>query len=561
MPADYSWNNSHPYWTPGPEVDINDPTAVVPAQGDSGTPPTPQDNGNQEPANDQTRGGSLGDYIKKASFLNLNKSAESAPPEVKSEDVDVVSSRKPAAAENVVLVADFDPAAASLITAPSNSLIAANGLVENDSPSDIDYQDSMDAATPGMIEASGSEEGSVLAANAVSLGDSAQIPVTAFFNDPYLLSLIQQAMSGNQELRILAEEIRIACNETYARSGEYRPFVTLGGSAGIDKPGRFTREGAVEDQLQVAPGKGFPDPLPNFLAAADISWEVDIWKRLRNAQRSAAMRYLGTRDGRNFVVTRLVAEIADNYYELLALDNRRNILDKTIEIQQRSLKVAIAKRIAGEGTELAVRRFQAEVRKNQSEQSVISQEIVEVENRINFLLGRYPQPVERITTNFVDLNINALSSGVPSQLLLNRSDIRQAEREVAAAGLDVKVARARFYPSLSLSAGMGWNAFATRYLFRSPESIIYGVAGEVVGPLINKRAIQADYATANAVQLQSIYDYQQTVLQAHIEVVNQITKIENYRRSIEDKKRQLESLQASVEAARLDYPPPPGLYC
>ncbi|MEO9590542.1 TolC family protein [Rhodopirellula bahusiensis] len=379
--------------------------------------------------------------------------------------------------------------------------------------------------------------------------NSAQLPQSVFYTDPYLLDLIQQAMVGNQELRILSEEIRIACNETYARSGEYRPFVTAGVGAGLEKSGQHTRDGAVEEQLEVAPGRGFPDPLPDFLVAANVSWEMDIWKRLRNAQNAAAMRYLATQEGRNYIITRLVAEIADNYYELLALDNRMLTLDKTIEIQQRSLDISSAMKEAGRGNQLAVQRFQAEVHKNESERAVIAQEIVEVENRINFLVGRYPQHVDRTEVDFIDLNMQALSSGVPSELLQNRADIREAERQVAAAGLDVKVARARFYPSLTLTAGLGWNAFATGYLFRTPESLIYSVAGELVGPLINKRAIKADYQTANALQLQSIYNYQQTVLEAHIEVVNLVSKVDNYRNSIEIKKDQLRSLEESVDSA------------
>lgn len=382
-----------------------------------------------------------------------------------------------------------------------------------------------------------------------SLENSAQLGYREFFSDPALTELMDQALMGNQELKILAQEVRIACLEVQSRKGEYFPFVTLGARAGLEKPSLFTPAGAVEEHLDVLPGKSFPEPLPNFLVAADVEWEIDIWRKLRNARDAASLRYLGTAAGRNYVVTRMVAEVAENYYELLALDNRLVTLDRTITLQQQSLEVARSMMQAGRGTELAVQRFEAEVRKNQSEKLIIQQEITEAENRINFLAGRYPQPIQRMQVEYVDLNLHPLSVGVPSQQLQNRSDIREAEREVAASGLDVRVARARFYPSLILTAGVGLEAFDTKYLLNTPESLIYGAAGNLVGPLINRRAIKADYLTANARQLQAIYKYQQTILNAHIEVVNRMAMVENYGRSIETKKQQLAALESSVDAA------------
>lgn len=395
-------------------------------------------------------------------------------------------------------------------------------------------------ATPGPVN---------VGEGPVSLQNSSHSPWYEFFDDPLLAALIDQALWGNQELRILAQEIWIANNEVEARRGEYLPFVRLGAGAGIDKASRYTRDGAVEEALEVAPGKSFPEPLPDFLLAADLSWEVDIWRKLRNARDAAALRYLGTQDGQNYVVTRLVAEVAGSYYELMALDNRRETLDRTIAIQEQSLQVAESMKEAGRATELAVQRFQAEVRKNQSEKLIIEQDIIEIENRINFLLGRYPQPVPRASRDFLDLNLRALNVGMPAQLLQNRPDIRQAERELEAAGLDIEVARARFYPSLDITAGVGYQAFNPRYLFITPEALIYNVVGELVMPVINRKAIKAAYRTANAKQIQSAYDYQQTVLNAYTEVVNYMTKVENYGESIEIKKQQLAALEASVDSA------------
>lgn len=383
----------------------------------------------------------------------------------------------------------------------------------------------------------------------VSDENSACLGWREFFNDPTLHQLISESLAGNQELKILAQDIRIANNEYRARRGLLFPFASIGTSAGIEKSSRFTRDGAVEDQLQAAPGKGFPEPLPNFLIAADVSWEIDIWRRLRNARDAQALRFLGTQAGRNYVVTRVVAEVAENYYELLALDNRLDTLDRTIAIQQQSLDTAKALKEAARGTELAVQRFQAEVQKNQSEKLIIQQEITETENRINFLAGRFPQKVERPSVEYLSLYLPAIGVGFPSQQLLNRSDIRQAEREVAASGLDVRVARAQFFPSLILTAGVGYEAFNTKYLFSSPESLIYNAAGGLVAPLINRSAIKAEYLNANARQLQAVYEYQQTVLNAHIEVINQLSLVENYTRSLEVKTQQLQSLESSVDNA------------
>ena len=198
---------------------------------------------------------------------------------------------------------------------------------------------------------------------------------------------------------------------------------------------------------------------------------------------------------------------------------------------------------------MGVQRFKAEVRKNQSEKLILKQEIVETENRINFLVGRFPQPVERMSEGFFDLSLHPLNLGLPCDLLLNRPDIRQAERELEAAGLDIKVARAQFYPKLFLSAGVGYEAFDPRYLILTPESLIYNVAGDLAVPVFNKRAIQADYMNANAKQLQKVYDYQRTVIKAFTEVINGINMVQNYSKSLEIKKQQLVSLEASVSIA------------
>ncbi|WP_202594957.1 TolC family protein [Blastopirellula marina] len=378
--------------------------------------------------------------------------------------------------------------------------------------------------------------------------NSAHMGIVEFFDDPTLAELLTVGLVNNQELKIRNQEIQIANNEILARRGAYLPFITAGLSGGMERTSKFTPLGAAEEQLTYPVGGKFPDPLTNTRISANLFWELDIWRKLRNARDSAMQRYIEAIEARNYFVTQLVAETAKSYYELAALDKRLVFLNQTIQLQQQSLEVAQAQKDAARGTELGVQRFLAEVRKNESQLLIVKQDIIEVENRINFLVGRYPQPVDRQAWDFISLDSNMLQVGVPAQLLRNRRDIIAAEREVAASGLDIMVARANFYPRVAISAGVGFEAFNPRYLF-DPGAFIANAMGDLVAPLINKKAIQADYMNANARQLQAVYNYQRTILNAFTEVVNSMAKVENYRDSVALKQQQVRALEESVNVA------------
>jgi outer membrane protein, multidrug efflux system len=392
--------------------------------------------------------------------------------------------------------------------------------------------------------------------------NSAKVEIEKFYTDPMLICLIQQALSpiGNRELKIMNEEVQVARAEILGRSGAYLPLVTLGGSTGLERTSRFTENGAGIIDDAYSPGKHFSNPFGNYLGGVNLNWQIDIYRQLRNARDAAAQRYVVASERRNFFVTRLVADIAENYYGLMALDKRLENLDRIIALQERSLEIAQARKLAARGTDLPVQRFQAEVRKNQAEKLIVNQDIILAENRINFLVNRFPQPVERKSpgfSEFFDLKIHDLSVGEPSQLLLNRPDIRQAERDLVAAGLDVKVARVNFYPQLFISGGVGLNSFVISHLFE-PNAVIGNITAGLVGPLVNFRAIQAQYLTADARQLQALYSYQRVVLEAVTQVVNRLTTVQNFGKSIEIKKGQVQSLEAAVVAATSLYQLPRG---
>lgn len=375
-----------------------------------------------------------------------------------------------------------------------------------------------------------------------------------FFASAELRSLIGSALKNNRELNIQLQEILIAQNEVSAKKGEYLPKLDAHAGAGVERVGKHSSQG-VSDEAH-----GVPQNLGNFAFGLTGSWEIDVWKKMRNATKAASLRYLASVEGRNFMATVIVAEIARSYYELLALDNQIDIVKKNIQVQTDALEVVKLEKVAARVTELAVQRFEAEVLKNRSRLFTVEQERVQAENRINFLVGRYPQPVARNAEEFNDALPKDIHGGLPSQLLDNRPDVRQAALELEASKLDVKAAKAAFYPSLSIDAGVGYQSFNLAHLVETPASLVYDLAGNLTAPLLNRATISAQYRTANARQMQAVLNYEKTLLQAFTDVANQLSMIENLQKSYELQQQQVDTLARSVDvsnvlfqSARADY--------
>ncbi len=386
------------------------------------------------------------------------------------------------------------------------------------------------------------------------------IPWRQFFTDPYLQTLIDTALTHNQELLITLQEIEIAKNEVRAKDSKILPTVGARVGADVEKVGRYTSQGAGDASTEIDNGQAMPDPLMNYGAQLYAHWEVDIWKKLHNAKSAAISRYLSTVEGKNFVLSNLIGEIANSYYELIALDSQLDVVRQSIQLQKNALAVVKMQKEASRVTELAVQKFQAEVMKSQSLEFDILQQIREAENKISFLIGGYPKQIARDHSNLLALQTNVIHAGMPAALLANRPDIKQAELELAAAKMDVKVARAEFYPSFDLSAAIGLEAFKPSYLLKLPESLLYAVAGDLAGPLINRKAIQAEFATADARQLQAMYNYERTILNAYLETSNHVSKINNLEKGFGLKNQEVDALSRSIaisndlfKSARADY--------
>ena len=216
-------------------------------------------------------------------------------------------------------------------------------------------------------------------------------------------------------------------------------------------------------------------------------------------------------------------------------------------IQKNALEIVKVQKEAAVVTDLAVKQFEAQVFNSQALASGIQQKIAESENKINFLLARYPQKIERDKSSFISLTPKFMQVGIPSDLLKNRPDIKQAELELFATKCDVEAAKAEFYPSLNINGGMGFQAFKASYLFMTPQSLMYSIAGDLMMPVINKAGIRAAFNNANAIQMEALYNYQKSILNGYVEVTNELSNIQNLEKAYQLKSQEVNALNSSVD--------------
>jgi NodT family efflux transporter outer membrane factor (OMF) lipoprotein len=374
-----------------------------------------------------------------------------------------------------------------------------------------------------------------------------------YFVDPLLHTLIDTAIGNNIDLQMALQRIEISRSSVRAATGALMPTIGLNVGTAIRRYGLYTMDGAGNSTTEITPGQTVPVNLPDLFLGLQSSWEVDIWGKLQNQRSSAISKFLASIEGTSFVVSNLVADVAIYYNELRALDNELDIIRQTLHTQYESLEVIQVQKEAGRATELAVELFKAQVLNTRILEKEVLQQITVTENHINFLLGRFPQPIERTKGHYFNGIPHEISSGVPSQLLANRPDVREAEFQVEASKFDLEVAKAAFFPSFNITASFGFQAFNPDFLFVAPASIAYTAVGTLVAPLINRNALKAQFNNAEANQLTAMYHYQKIILNAYVEVANELSNIHNLRKINTLKKQQNEVLQQSVETSHLLY--------
>ncbi|MCJ8211073.1 efflux transporter outer membrane subunit [Mucilaginibacter sp. RS28] len=373
-----------------------------------------------------------------------------------------------------------------------------------------------------------------------------------FFTDTYLQQLLDTAIKANPDVLSALQRVEVASANLRSQGAYLLPSVNLNANAGLEKYGDYTMNGVgnydTNFSNNINSDQKIPNPTPDYFLGFRSTWELDIWGKLRERKKAAFTRVLASQSGYRMVVTSLVAQLATSYYQLLALDYELKVIRKNITLQNHALEIVRIQKLGGRATELAVQQFLAQLKRTQSLEYQTLQQITETENMINFLRGRFNGKVDRDTSINILKLPGIVRTGVPSQLLLNRPDIRESELQLKAYNADISAARKAFLPTVNLTAYTGYNAFASALLF-NPGSFAYGIIGGLTAPIFNRGQLKADYQRTLAEGQQALYTYQKNILNGYMEVMNTLKGVENFQKYYDQKRQEVDALNNAVSVA------------
>jgi len=350
--------------------------------------------------------------------------------------------------------------------------------------------------------------------------DSANIGLVKrddFFTDPHLRVHIENALMENIDLNIALQNI-LASQSYYLQSKKtFLPSINVAPSVNYMTQSQNTQLGQLIGERKHVFQHDF---------VALLSWEADIWGKITSSKRAVFANMQQTIATQQALQTTIVSSVASLYYQLLALDEQKKVIDRTIETRNKFIQTVRTLKLAGTLTEVAVKQNEALLYNAQALLVNIENKIETVENAFNLLLAREPKTIERTTLDEYQISTN-LAIGVPYQLLSNRPDVRAAEYELMYAFQIVNIAKADFYPSLRLSAEYGFQSTDIDRLF-SPLSMFANVIASLSQPLWNQRKLKTKYEISLADQQIAYLNYRKYILTAGKEVSDALS---NYKSS------------------------------
>lgn len=367
----------------------------------------------------------------------------------------------------------------------------------------------------------------------------ADMPWQEVFKDPQLQKLIEEALQNNIELQSAIQQIRVAEADFFQGQMNLLPSLTAGANAAYieqsDNSSSFGASGSIPAREQ-------------YSVSLNTSWELDVWGKLTSVKKAEYAALLQSQAVHRAVQTRLIAQVSNAYYRLLALDKQLEITHQTVENRRADVETIRSLKESGLVTGVSLQQSIASRYAAEATIPELRQQITEQEHALSLLLGRSPGAIKR--TSFEEQSpIDSLATGVPAQLLRNRPDIIAAEYLFRSAFELTNNARAQFYPSLRLTAEGGYQSLQTDDLFQ-PGSLFYSLMAGITQPIFNRGQNRAQLKRSKAEQQQARLQLRSTVINAGSEVANALSQFQNIEEKRELTKQQLEALKNAVEYSR-----------
>ena len=357
--------------------------------------------------------------------------------------------------------------------------------------------------------------------------------------DEPLQQLMRIALEENKDLQRAAALVdEFQARALIARS-DYLPGMSVSGNA--PSLGRKT--------IFLFPG--FANPF-NYYLQGTLTWELDLWGRVRRSNEAARADLLSKEENRRAVVLQLVSGVAESYFNLLQFDMQMDIAKRTLQSWEESVRIAQARLKQGMTSRLDTDQFEAERANAAARMAELERQMVQAENQLSVLLGRKPFSIPRGRALTDQVMPPAVPPGLPSELLQRRPDLLQAEQQLAAATARIGAAKAERFPKISLTGLLGVASPQLSQLFTDPAS--FGVAGVgLAAPLLNGQVLGFQQEAAEAQARQAVAQYEQTVLTAFREVEDSLVAVRTVRVQTDAQQQQVTALQSALKLAELRY--------
>ena len=366
-----------------------------------------------------------------------------------------------------------------------------------------------------------------------------------FFTEKDIIKLIDSAVVRNNDLQIATKNIEIAQYRFTQSKWNNVPQINLGVNASTSNPSDNSFTGK---NLGQALGQNH---INDFTAGATLSWEADIWGKIKNQKKGAYAEYLQSEEVKKALQTTIVADVSKGYYNLLMLDAQLEIAKQTLKLNDSTTSIIKLKYDAGQVTSLAIQQSEAQKLNSAQLIPLLEQNIAIQENALSVLTGSFPDSKERtIRLSTITVKNNA-AVGIPSSLVSRRPDVKSAELALKVANANVGITKADFYPALRITAQGGVNSFEASNWFTIPASLFGTVAGGLTQPLFNNKRVKTQYNIAVVEREKAVINFRQSVLIAVSEVADALVAVEKLQQQEAFLQERVKTLQQAIKNANL----------